>query len=261
VDGESVGATAVAVQGGPAQDGPRRRRGGLARIRAAVDRGGAGFADIDASAEGEDDPADRAEELAAGAGRVRTKKDANREARRAAREEHEARLVAQRERFEKADEARLAVKEAEESEEREYEERARAEAEEREKKEAEEYSQWKDLISVEEAGDDGDGAREEDPAMLERFVSYVKRSKIVVLEELAAEFELKTEDAIQRLTALEENGTLTGVFDDRGKFIYVSPAEMRDVADFITRRGRVSIAELAAESAKLLHLEDAAMAL
>jgi DDRGK domain-containing protein 1 len=241
------------------QDGPRRRRGGLARMRAAVDQGGdaasenvVGDQEMDESAEGSAEH---------GGGSRKTKKDANREAKRAAREEHEARLVAQRERLEKAEEERIAAKRAEDADELEAEERARAEAEEKRKKEEDEYSQWKDLISVEEAGDEGEGAQEEDPAMLARFISYIKHNKIVVLEELAAEFGLKTEDAILRLNGLEEGGTVTGVFDDRGKFIYVSPEEMKAVADFITRRGRVSIAELAAESSKLLHLEDAAVAL
>lgn len=46
---------------------------------------------------------------------------------------------------------------------------------------------------------------------------------------------------------LEAEGRLTGVMDDRGKYIYTSRAEMAAVADFITRRGRVAIAELAAQ--------------
>lgn len=46
---------------------------------------------------------------------------------------------------------------------------------------------------------------------------------------------------------LEAEGRLTGVMDDRGKYIYISRAEMAAVADFITRRGRVAIAELAAQ--------------
>jgi DDRGK domain-containing protein 1 len=243
------------------QDGPRRRRGGLARMRAAVDQGGAAASGNGMDDQEPDDSVEVSAEHAVGGGRVKTKKDANREAKRAAREEHEARLVAQRERLEKTEEERIAAKRAEDEDEHEAEERARLEAEEKLKQEEDEYSQWKNLISVEEAGDEGEGAHEEDPAMLESFISYIKHNKIVVLEELAAEFDLKTEEAILRLNALEENGTLSGVFDDRGKFIFVSPEEMKAVADFIARRGRVSITELAAESTKLLHLEDAAVAL
>jgi hypothetical protein len=47
---------------------------------------------------------------------------------------------------------------------------------------------------------------------------------------------------------------LLGVVDDRGKFIYISPDELEDVAKFVKQRGRVSIAELAESSNKLINL-------
>ena len=60
----------------------------------------------------------------------------------------------------------------------------------------------------------------------------------VPLEELAAEFGLRTTDAINRVQGLEQMGRLTGVMDDRGKYIYISPEEMEAVATFIQERGR-----------------------
>ena len=54
--------------------------------------------------------------------------------------------------------------------------------------------------------------------------------------------------------SLQEEGTLTGVVDDRGKFIYISNEELESVAKFIRQRGRVSIAELAESSNKLINL-------
>ncbi len=45
-----------------------------------------------------------------------------------------------------------------------------------------------------------------------------------------------------------------GVMDERGKFIHISAEEMAAVADFIRRRGRVAIAELAARSNHLVDL-------
>lgn len=44
----------------------------------------------------------------------------------------------------------------------------------------------------------------------------------------------------------------TGVIDDRGKFIYITPEELAAVANFIRQRGRVSIAELAQASNSLI---------
>lgn len=48
--------------------------------------------------------------------------------------------------------------------------------------------------------------------------------------------------------------------DDRGKFIYISQEEMRAVADFIKRTGRVSIAHLAQKSNEFVDLQPKATA-
>ena len=47
-------------------------------------------------------------------------------------------------------------------------------------------------------------------------------------------------------------GRIHGVIDDRGKFICVTEDEMKAVAKFIKRRGRVSVMDLAVESNKLV---------
>ena len=65
---------------------------------------------------------------------------------------------------------------------------------------------------------------------------------------------MKTQDAIDRLQKLVADGTLTGVIDDRGKFIYISRAEMESVAKFIRQRGRVSLTDLAENSNQLIEL-------
>lgn len=48
--------------------------------------------------------------------------------------------------------------------------------------------------------------------------------------------------------------TLTGVLDDRGKFIYITREELEGVAKFIKQRGRVSIQEIAECSNRLVRL-------
>ena len=94
-------------------------------------------------------------------------------------------------------------------------------------------------------------------ALLESFVEHIRTHKVVHLEQLAAAFRLRTADALARVRALEAEGRLTGVLDERGKFIHISPDEMAAVAAFITRRGRVSIAELAARSGDFIQLAPA----
>lgn len=43
--------------------------------------------------------------------------------------------------------------------------------------------------------------------------------------------------------------------DDRGKYIYISHEEMKAVADYIKREGKVSIAHLANKSNQFIDLE------
>ena len=80
--------------------------------------------------------------------------------------------------------------------------------------------------------------------------------QIVVLEDLAIEFGLPAAQCVSRVQSLEEMGQLSGVIDDRGKFIYVSPEELAAVAKFVKRRGRLTIADLAIESNKLISLKE-----
>lgn len=75
------------------------------------------------------------------------------------------------------------------------------------------------------------------------------------MEELACQFGLRTQDAIDRLQALQDMERITGVTDDRGKFIYISPEELEAVAKFIKQRGRVTISELAESSNTLINLQ------
>lgn len=53
---------------------------------------------------------------------------------------------------------------------------------------------------------------------------------------------------------MQADGILSGVIDDRGKFIYISKKELEAVAKFVKQRGRVSIAELAEHSNNLINL-------
>ncbi|XP_034660674.1 DDRGK domain-containing protein 1 [Drosophila subobscura] len=157
------------------------------------------------------------------------------------------------------------VKEAKEEAERKQQEdiqeeaeRKRAEAErvareERERKEHEEYLKMKAAFSVEEEGFEEGDADDQDN-LLADFIQYIKDNKVVLLEDLAVAFKLKTQQAIERIQDLQANGTITGVIDDRGKFIYVSEEELAAVAKFIKQRGRVSIVELAESSNNLINL-------
>lgn len=241
----------------------RRRRGGLARLQRAAIAATSGEHERGHTAGANDDGengvgyvvGEENVQNTSHIGKRKKKKEAHREAKREAQLAHQAALAAYRERQQAAEEARQAEQALEEAAAEEAEATAKALAKEEARKEQAEYDNWKHLISVEDTGDVAVTDAFDDPALLQRFCDYVKSEKVVVLEDIAAEFDLRTEAVIDRLTKLEESGNLTGFFDDRGKFIYVSMAEMEQVARFIQKRGRISIQELAVECSKILRLD------
>ena len=143
--------------------------------------------------------------------------------------------------------------EKEREEELKQEEAEKMAREEKERKEHEEYLKMKEAFSVEEEGYEEDN-KDEEENLLQSFLQYIKDNKVVILEDLAAHFGLKTAGVVDRIQELQTTGTLTGVIDDRGKFIYISQGELEAVAKFVKQRGRVSITELAESSNELISL-------
>lgn len=153
----------------------------------------------------------------------------------------------------KADEERKKWVEEEEAEEKKREAAEKLERELKEKQEYEEYLKMKEAFSVEEEGfEEGEA---ESGNLLQEFITFIKNNKVVVLEDLAREFNLKTQATIDRIKELRANGMISGVIDDRGKFIYISEEELTAVAKFIRQRGRISITELAESSNNLINLQ------
>ncbi|XP_026819909.1 DDRGK domain-containing protein 1 [Rhopalosiphum maidis] len=125
--------------------------------------------------------------------------------------------------------------------------------EEKAKQEYLQYVQLKETFGVVEEG--YEETLEDQGATLLQFIEYVKENKVIILDELALKFKLKTQAVIDRIQSLLEEGSLTGVIDDRGKFIYISQSELNAVASFINKRGRVSLTELAEHSNNLIVLD------
>lgn len=51
------------------------------------------------------------------------------------------------------------------------------------------------------------------------MAEHVRKHKVVLLEELSSLFSMRTKDVIACLKQLEADGAISGVIDDRGKFI------------------------------------------
>merc|ERR1712113_1004509 len=111
---------------------------------------------------------------------------------------------------------------------------------------------WKEMFAVDAEGEaDADNR---DASAVERFIDYVKVRKVVTLEDIAAEFRMKTAAAIDRLQQLESLGRLSGIFDDRGKYIYITQDEMSGVAEWLKKRGRINRADLVAACNRIIRL-------
>ena len=130
---------------------------------------------------------------------------------------------------------------------------------EEEAKEKEEYDQWKDMFETSDAGVTSDDVSVDSGGLLVDVLKHIRRRKVVVIEDLI-DFDLNGEDAIDRVQALVDMGRLTGVVDDRGKFIYITPQEMQNVSSFIHSTGRVGMSALAKQSNKLIDLEESIIA-
>ncbi|KAJ0396319.1 hypothetical protein P43SY_006630 [Pythium insidiosum] len=263
----------AAVEGDDAQvvkPGGRRAAGGLAAMRKrkekkkdrANDNPNANAAD----AQNDNDENDAAAFQATGGEegdiaepRAMTKKEMQKELKRREREEmrrfEEQRREEQRKREQAKEEAMMKKREDEARMEEEQEEAERKRQEEKAKKEQEEFDQWKNMFTVEEKGDKADEESEESQMLLQQFVDYIKSRKVVLLEDLGAAFNLPTQDAIQRVESLQHANRITGIIDDRGKFIYITEEEMDSVAKFINRKGRLGLSELSKECNKLIRLD------
>lgn len=134
------------------------------------------------------------------------------------------------------------------------EEEERLAREELAKKEHEAYLEMAATFEVEEEGYDPEQDVDTD-AKLAQFIDYVKDQKVVLLEQLAAHFKMRTKDVVDRIQTLVANGSLIGIIDDRGKFISINQNELESVAKFIRQRGRVTVDELVVNSNKLINLK------
>ncbi|XP_076867505.1 DDRGK domain-containing protein 1 [Brachyhypopomus gauderio] len=264
-DRRNVAARAAAAPRAPEERGtgmPRRRRGldrMMAQRRAQRDDENEiiGADEVDEDEEGEMPPAD---ERPQAPGKVGAKKQRKLEEKQARKAQREAELE-EREERRRMQELREQEKKKEEEKERLLEQKQEEELqrakEEQEKREEEEYQRLKESFVIEEQGETEELTEQESRNLLQEFIQYVKDSKVVLLEDLASHFGLRTQDAIARLQDLMADHSLTGVIDDRGKFIFITPQELDAVAQFIKQRGRVSISELAQASNTLISLTPA----
>ncbi|XP_052413001.1 DDRGK domain-containing protein 1 isoform X2 [Carassius gibelio] len=258
-DGQNVPRAVARPQ--PAQERPagmpRRRRNLHSRVNVQRAQQPADNEDSPVEADEDQDDGLPSEERPQAAAKVGAKKQKKLEEKQARKAQREAELE-EREERKKMQELRDQERQKEEEKERLQEQRREEELqrsrEEQERKEEEEYLRLKESFVIEDQGEAEELSEQESRSLLQEFIQYVQTSKVVLLEDLASRFSMRTQDAIARLQDLIADGSLTGVIDDRGKFIFITPEELDAVARFIKQRGRVSISELVQASNTLINL-------
>lgn len=228
--------------------GARRMR---RRPAAGASTSSAGAAEVEETIEGSDD-----EGVAGGHYEAKaSKKEKRRQEREAARQADEAARESRQSKQDRYAEMRRRKDEEREARESALEEEAKAQKAREEEAAALEFEKWKGEFSIDAEGTTENEVQDGDRDLLADFVEYIKKHKCIPLEDLAAEFKLRTQECINRITSLENMGRLSGVMDDRGKYIYISQEEMKAVADYIKCQGRVSISHLASKSNQFIDLE------
>ncbi|OWM81249.1 hypothetical protein CDL15_Pgr007287 [Punica granatum] len=242
-----------------AQQAPQRetvvRAIGSRRMRRRPAAGASSSSAPPPTLEEEDADSEEEEEAVAGGHELRAskKKGRRRQEREAMRQAEEAAHESRRTKQDHYAEMRRRKDEEHEAKERMLEEEAKARKAREEEAAALEFEKWKGEFSVDEEGTTENEVQDGNQGLLTNFVDYIKKNKCVPLEDLAAEFKLRTQECINRINSLERR--LSGVMDDRGKYIYISLEEMQAVADYIKRQGRVSISHLASKSNQFIDLE------
>ena len=151
-------------------------------------------------------------------------------------------------------EAELLRKEKEkEEEENKLKEELKKIEEEKKQKDEDEYNQWKDLIKVEEEGEERmDFTKEE---TINKFLDYIKLRKVVSLEDISGTFKLNPNEIVMKLNQYEKEGRIMGIIDDRGKYIYITEKEMSLIEKMLINRGRINKADLIKECNRLIRFE------
>lgn len=204
--------------------------------------------------EGEPEEDENADLPAGRAGRQQRRKNDKARAREERRAEEEARLEALH-RKRDADNARRDEEDRKEAEaERAEEEALRKLREERIRKANEEYAQWSGQIEVQEVGE-APAASEEAARLRVAVKDAVTRDKVTVLDTLSRSLDTPVAKIVSCVEELISRDEVPGVFDDRGKFIRITPDEFNAVAKFVRQRGRVSLAELVRECGRLISME------
>ena len=173
---------------------------------------------------------------------------------KAEKREHIKQMMEAKKLKEQEKEREMLIKEKlKEEEKKKLEETLQKVKEEQQKKEDEIYNQWKDMIKIGEEGEEKRNFSDEN--VINEFLNYIKRRKVVSLEDLSGVFKISPNELVEKLNQFEKEGRILGIIDDRGKYIYVTEKEMNMIENLFIRRGRINKMDLIKECNKIIKFE------
>lgn len=206
--------------------------------------------------------------------RLQRKKLAKEREREERRQAQEAALDAQRQRVDASNQREAAAALREEALKTAEEAALRELRAEKEKADNEEYARWVAHIGVEERGELGDEARARQARvhafLCERAASVRARAQrgavapapapeeaeteghVLVLQTAARDLKVSVEELVNTIEQMKRDGEIDGVFDDRGKYVFIAPEHFPQLAQFIRLRGRVSVQEFTRECNRVI---------
>jgi len=173
-------------------------------------------------------------------GAKKAKKLAMKEAKSKEREVMLERQKEQKERDEIEYQERLVIKEEKFKEKKKKKkEEENAQKEEKEKQEDNEYQKMKKSFVILESGSLIE-ERERFRENIFDFIDYLKLNQVTYIEDLAIKFKMESNEIVDLLKQLLEDGQVSGYFDT-GKFVYLSESLIEDLKIKLSIKGNVDI--------------------
>ena len=69
-------------------------------------------------------------------------------------------------------------------------------------------------------------------------------------------FKLTTKEVVAEIKELKQEGKVSGIFDERGKYLVIDAEEWTAVRNYITTKGRVRKSDIMTECAKLIKIPE-----
>ena len=89
---------------------------------------------------------------------------------------------------------------------------------------------------------------------MKKLQQYIQSRKVVGLEKVSFDFKISQKDVTSRIEKLEKEGQLSGITDDKGNYIYVTPEEFEKLASYIQTAGRVNMQALQEKANEIVRL-------